>query len=66
MTVVVVNGTKTVTRVHREMINCKKDNDEIIYTNFGTMLDDDLLQIHNGGGLSICAHDECPVLETNE
>ena len=44
---------------------CKKDNDEINYTNFGTMLDDDLFQIHNGGSISICAHDECPVLETN-
>ena len=29
------------------------------------MLDDDMLHIHNGGGISICAHDECPVLSIN-
>ena len=29
------------------------------------MLDDDLLQIQNGGGLLICAHDESPVLAIN-
>ena len=44
---------------------CKKDNSEIIYNTFGTVLDDDLLQIQNDSGLSICAHDECLVLEIN-
>ena len=29
------------------------------------MIDDDLLKIQNGGGLSICAHDEYTVLEIN-
>ena len=29
------------------------------------MLVDDLLQIQNGGGISICAHNECLVLEIN-
>ena len=44
---------------------CKKDNAKTIYNTFFTMLDDYLLQIHNGGGISICYHDECPVLEIN-
>ena len=35
----------------------KNDNAEIIYNTFVTMLDDDLLHIQNGGGLSICAYD---------
>ena len=63
MTVVVVHGTETVTRVHWEMLDAKKA--EIIYNTFVTMIDDDLLQIQNVGGLSICAHDECPVLAIN-
>ena len=29
------------------------------------MLDDDLVHIHNDGGLSIWAHGECTVLEIN-
>ena len=29
------------------------------------MLDDDLLHIHNGGGLSICSHGERPALAIN-
>ena len=44
---------------------CQKDNSEIIYNTFGTIIDDDLLQIQNGGVISICAHDECPVSEIN-
>ena len=41
------------------MVNarCKKYNDEIIYNTFCNMIDDDLFQIHNGGGISIWAHD---------
>ena len=46
------------------MVNarCKKYNDEITFNNFGTMLDNDLLQIQNGNGLSIYDHYECTVL----
>ena len=44
---------------------CQKYNSEIIYNTFGTIIDYDLLQIQNGGVISICAHDECPVLEIN-
>ena len=29
------------------------------------MLDDELFLIHNGGGLSLCDHDECPLLAIN-
>ena len=29
------------------------------------MLDDELFYIHNGGGLSLCDHDECPLLAIN-
>ena len=44
---------------------CKKDNAKTIYNTFGTILGDDLLQIQNGGGLSICSHNECHVLAIN-
>ena len=29
------------------------------------MIDDDLLHIQNGSGLSVCDHSECPMLSIN-